>query len=870
MQERPTQRRQAEQSLQESRAQTEALYQISRRLNAARDEQELLRVLAQPAMEVGALSAGLVYIDLDDSGEPEWLEVVATWRQAGVGPSIPDGSRFHLAEFPVSHLFLDSPNEAQLITDVGRDARVDEGSRQMFAQVGARAMVIIPLNHSGRLVGVLAFTWAEPRAFSPQEIAIYHALTGLATEAVASRRLLVEKERAIVNTLYEISQTLNAAQSTDEILRAVLPPAVEAGASLAALLYVEPGKVGPPRWCDVVSTWHTDEAPVFLVGQRFPLEECPVFQVLMRDPGAPGPLLLSDVAVDSRLDGHMRQTYERAGMRANVAIPLMQAGHWIGLVVFGWSAPHRFSEREVAIYRALPALVGPLVENRRLVENLEQVVKERTAELQESQQVLASILDNIPLRVFWKDRDLNYLGCNRAFASDVGLYSCDQIVGKDDFEVNLPGHAERYREDDRQVLASGLPKLNYVEPQTRPDGSQAWVETSKVPLRDETGAVWGVLGVYGDITERVQAEEVLRQTRDELERRVQERTAELQAQYARLDAILHNSADGIVVADRAGNIIQANRVVQEWLTRTLSPADAGRLRQAIQILAQQAGTASEMVLELAALDLELSAAPVVENGVQEPAAAVVSIHDVSHLKAIDRMRTTFITNISHELRTPVTTIQAYAYLIQKTSPEDEKWDQYMRIMLQEVDRQVQLVKDILCISRIYAGRLKIVPRPTSLHELTEAAVAAHRSLAQERELVLVHRPADPAPVLPVDPQQMVLVLKNLVGDAIRYTQAEGRVVVSTGQAEAEGRVWATVTVSDTGERIPTEDLLHIFERFFREEEPRSARVFYTGLRLMILWEIVALHDGWVTVESGEREGTTFTVWLPLADQPDGV
>jgi PAS domain S-box-containing protein len=810
MQERPTQPKQAKEPLQEGQAQTEALYQISRRLSVAQDEQELLQVLSWPAIEAGALSTALIYVDLDDSGELERLELVATWGQWDVGFPTAEGSHFSLAEFPVSRLWLDNPHEAQLIADVNRDARVDESSRQMFTRIGARATVIIPLNHSGRWVGVLFFTWAEPHAFSRQETAIYHALTGLATGAV---------------------------------------------------------------------------------------------------------------------------------------------------------------------------------ESRRLVESLEQAVKERTAELQESQQVLSSILDNIPLRVFWKDRDLNYLGCNRAFASDAGLDSCDWVTGKDDFEVNLPEHAERYRRDDLQVLASGTPKLNYVEPQTRPNGSQAWVETSKVPLRDETGAVWGILGVYGDITERkqaeaalkeserllrtiaanypaylsivergeegmtvgftsgkefarqnldpnsfigltleevfgeqtpivrehysrafrgeevsfelfindqhqlynvvplydgdevtsllavvenvterVQAEEALRHARDELEHRVQERTAELQAQYARLDAILHNSADGIVVADRAGNIIQTNRVAQEWLTRTLPPADAGRLRQAIQVLAQQAGTAPELVLELEALDLELSAAPVVEDGVQEPAAAVVSIHDVSHLKAIDRMRTTFITNISHELRTPVTTIQAYAYLIQKTSPEDAKWNQYMQTMLQEVDRQVQLVKDILCISRIYAGRAEIVPRPTSLNELTEAAVAAHRSLAQERELVMVHRPVDPAPLLLVDPQQMMLVLNNLVDDAIRYTQAGGRVVVSTGQAEAEGRVWATVTVSDTGERIPAEDLLHIFERFFREEEPRSTRVFYTGLRLMILWEIVTLHDGWVTVESGEREGTTFTVWLPLPDQ----
>ena len=144
MQGKPTRRRQAEQPSQEGRAQTEALYQISRRLNAARDEDELLNALARPAMGAGALSAALIYIDLDDSGEPEWLELVASWKQPDAGLPIPAGSRFRLAEFPISRLWLDHPNEAQLITDVDRDARVDESSRQMYAQIGARATAIIP------------------------------------------------------------------------------------------------------------------------------------------------------------------------------------------------------------------------------------------------------------------------------------------------------------------------------------------------------------------------------------------------------------------------------------------------------------------------------------------------------------------------------------------------------------------------------------------------------------------------------------------------------------------------------------------------------------------------------------------------------
>jgi two-component system phosphate regulon sensor histidine kinase PhoR len=384
-----------------------------------------------------------------------------------------------------------------------------------------------------------------------------------------------------------------------------------------------------------------------------------------------------------------------------------------------------------------------------------------------------------------------------------------------------------------------------------------------VPEADPDGNVSGIRAMYIDITERKQAEEALRQLNATLEARVRERTAELQAQYARLDAILSSTADGIVVTDREGNITRANPVAQTWLAEILSPEDAERLQEAVRGLAMCADERPEIVLELTEQDLEVSAAPVVGEGAEEPSAAVVDIHDISPFKALDRMKTTFINNVAHELRTPVSTIKSYAYLMQRTPSEDEKWGQYLVALVQETDQQVQLVEDIMQISRIYTGQLEIEPRPTPLNELTEVVVTSHRALAQERGVTLEHCPMKPTPVAPADPKQMLSALNHLVGDAIRYTPEGGRVVVSTGRREAEGCIWAVVAVSDTGEVIPAEDLPHVFERFFREEELRSARVSETGLRLMIVKGIVELYGGHVTVESGEGMGSTFTIWLPM-------
>jgi len=360
---------------------------------------------------------------------------------------------------------------------------------------------------------------------------------------------------------------------------------------------------------------------------------------------------------------------------------------------------------------------------------------------------------------------------------------------------------------------------------------------------------------------------------EQLEQRVQKRTAEIQAQYARQDAILRSVSDGIIVTDADGKITQSNPVAQKWLTHTLSPDDAEQLREAIQNLARSIEEQSKKMLELTSLDLKLNAAPILiqkekikEEKTAAPAVVVVA-HDISHLKALDRMKTRFVSNVSHELRTPITTIKLYAELMQQ---KPEKWQEYITALSREANRQAQLVEDILQVSRIDAGRLEIMPRPTSLNSLTETTVVNHQALAQKQEVTLVHRPMDTSGsksklVILADPKRTLQALNNLVENGIRYTPKGGEVVISTDTAEIEGRVWATATVTDTGIGIPDEELPHIFDRFFRGKEPQMMQVSGTGLGLAIVKEVIELHGGRVTVESQVNEGSSFTIWFSLID-----
>ncbi len=123
-----------------------------------------------------------------------------------------------------------------------------------------------------------------------------------------------------------------------------------------------------------------------------------------------------------------------------------------------------------------------------------------------SPHMLQLAMDHLPQAIFWKDRDLVYLGCNQRFAQDALLAAPADIVGKTDYDITWNTQADLYRADDRQVIDTNMPKLNYEEPQGRPDGSTSWLRTSKIPLLDTDGQIIGILGMYEDITEQKQIE----------------------------------------------------------------------------------------------------------------------------------------------------------------------------------------------------------------------------------------------------------------------------------------------------------------------------------------------------------------------------
>jgi hemerythrin-like metal-binding protein/PAS domain S-box-containing protein len=141
---------------------------------------------------------------------------------------------------------------------------------------------------------------------------------------------------------------------------------------------------------------------------------------------------------------------------------------------------------------------------------------EAKAELEKSKNLVQTVMDTVPVRIFWKNCNLDFLGCNLAFAHDAGKESPQELIGRSDYEMGWAPEADLYRADDRLVIESGVAKLNYEEPQTTPDGNTIWLRSSKVPLKGSNKETIGVLGIYDDITARKVGIEALRQSEERL------------------------------------------------------------------------------------------------------------------------------------------------------------------------------------------------------------------------------------------------------------------------------------------------------------------------------------------------------------------
>ena len=235
------------------------------------------------------------------------------------------------------------------------------------------------------------------------------------------------------------------------------------------------------------------------------------------------------------------------------------------------------------------------------------------------------------------------------------------------------------------------------------------------------------------------------------------------------------------------------------------------------------------------------------------------------METLDRSRNQFVSNASHELKTPLSTMK----ILLQTLLYQEVYDpaisrEFLTDIDKEIDRLSAVISDLLTLVSVDSGELKLKTAPLSLRDLINDNVRRLAPLARERGIELQFTGRENVEIVG-DHMKLTQVFYNLIDNAIKYTPRGGRVHVELSK---QGKT-AVVRVADNGIGIPEEDRLHIFDRFYRVDKARSRETGGTGLGLSIVKQIVLLHDGNISVSSRENEGSTFTVELPLLQKTTG-
>ena len=335
----------------------------------------------------------------------------------------------------------------------------------------------------------------------------------------------------------------------------------------------------------------------------------------------------------------------------------------------------------------------------------------------------------------------------------------------------------------------------------------------------------------------------------------------------RLHAIaMDNMADGVVIVDSQKRTRFINRAAQ-WLLGTHAPNSIDRplaqvirdpdlLRLVDESVTDRQIRRSEIELLHHHRFLNVIAIPIASelgDGV------LLTLQDVTGLRQVQTTRREFVTNVSHELRSPLASVQAMAETLQTGAIEDPATrDDFLHRINGDIHRMTALVEELLELSRLESGQVPVHLAPTSIPEVVDDVIERFRRPALDGKVRLfVDVPTD-LPQVMAEVGKLDQILTNLVENALRFTPEGGTITVSA----VAGSRHVEVSVADTGVGIPREHLPHVFERFYKVD--RARREGGTGLGLAIVKHLVQVHGGEINADSIEGEGSTFTLSLTRA------
>lgn len=354
-------------------------------------------------------------------------------------------------------------------------------------------------------------------------------------------------------------------------------------------------------------------------------------------------------------------------------------------------------------------------------------------------------------------------------------------------------------------------------------------------------------------------------TTNELARRLQRLNHKQKLQSNRLKTTVENIPSSILMIDKYGEIVVANKSFYNVFT----PEEAVEHKSyvdfvnlTLQKLITEAFKVEKPIYDQIELTIDqvhqkyfdTSCVPILSKTKKNLYGMVIVLHDITNLKKLENLRREFVANVSHELKTPITSIKGFAETLLDGAKNDEQTlNEFLKIIFKESDRIETLVFDLLDLSHV-EQQTEIVTEYVSLSEIAESTIKNMQNIAEEKQITIVNE-IKPDIVIDANKDKVSQVALNLLSNAVSYSKASSEVIVRVYK-DANKRI---MEVQDFGIGISAEDQQHIFERFYRVDKARSRDSGGTGLGLSITKHIMEAHNGRINVFSRPNEGSTFRV-----------
>jgi PAS domain S-box-containing protein len=495
---------------------------------------------------------------------------------------------------------------------------------------------------------------------------------------------------------------------------------------------------------------------------------------------------------------------------------------------------------------------------------------------------MRNLLDSTGARIFFKDREGRFLrvsgGWIEAFANG---RAPEQIIGKTDLDVFSQELTREAIADEQRIMDTGKPLLAKLEHDTHEGRADDWVQTTKLPLRDESGSIVGIWGITYDVTAHVEAQRALSESRERLEASEDVRSAMFESnpqpmyvheRETRRILEVNNAAVAIYgySRDELLSMKVTDLVAPESMTSYLASLQA---RPGVMHVGfRPAQSRRHIYKDGAIVDVEVTSSDVLLDG---RACRIASVQDVTERTraaadlaaardiAVEasNMKSAFLANISHEIRTPMNGVLGMSALLLDSDLNDDQ-----RILAAHLassgELMVELINDILDISKIESGQLELEVHDFALRETIEQAcgAAGRQASAQGLDFALEIAAALPEEARG-DSRRLRQIILNLVSNAVKFTP-EGKITVRAEQSGGtESRV--CIAVTDTGIGIDASTLDTMFEPFTQADVSTTRTYGGTGLGLAIARELTELMGGTIGAKSELGAGSTFWIELPL-------